>query len=109
MGGESRQDVTALLSRVATDDVRAYCRDHELEEALPRALAIVRDCLPRGRDLGLRIEVDPQVGDDWIAVDLRIPGTVEEFTQAYNEHTKRITEALLPESWLRICLARTMA
>ncbi len=104
-GVASSAESAPQKARVESEEVWQYCNEHGLVAALPRVLALVRECFPQGRDLGLRVAVDPEVGDDWIVVELRIPGTVEEYLRANDEYTQRLVASLPPDQWLRICLS----
>jgi hypothetical protein len=59
----------------------------ELLRYLPVAIDLIGRCFSSIQDLHLQLEQDPEVGEEWLVLDVTIQGEVEEVLNEYDNYT----------------------
>jgi hypothetical protein len=73
---------TAVAELSLPDDVRAFCRRHDLVDHLRRAIEIARQTFSIVGEPEVRLEQDPEDGDSYLVLGIRVRGDEGECIQA---------------------------
>jgi hypothetical protein len=75
----------------APAEARAFCAEHGLLLHVEAAVHLVKLCFPLIRNLALRVQQDPEEGEEWLLVRAAVGGTKEEALQSYRQYVRRWT------------------
>ncbi len=86
-------------------DVSEFTGRHAIRGALQKALELAMEQFSRADRWGLRVIHDPEEEDCWIAIDVWVRSSVEEFISEYDRYTARFVDAVPPEMQplIRLC------
>ena len=79
-------------------DLLRFCFKHGVVRYLLVTLDIVDQFFPQIEELSMSQEQDPEMGDEWITIDISIRGEIDEVLEKYNKYTDQfITSIPWPE------------
>ena len=85
------------LSEV-TPDALAYCFRHGLRQSLLIAIALLRQCFSSVHACRLRLEQEPETGEEWLVLDVTLQEDVEKVLAGCDAYTDRwIAQVPWPE------------
>ena len=90
------QAITADIS--LPEDVLEFCSAHNLLPSLQSAMSIARESFAPIRRMTVELEVDPETGDETIAVQVGVPLAVEEALSRNRDCTKRWVQTASAEA-----------
>ncbi len=80
-------------------ELQAFCRRLGILRYVPVALGLLEECFPNSDGLRLYSSADPESGEEWLVVDIRVSGSFKEVDRQYRVYTQRKIE-LLPVKYL---------
>jgi hypothetical protein len=80
--------------RALTEEAKATCRRLGIARYLPVIMRIVEECFPRITHLRTYPEVDPETGEEWLVILIRVRGSAKQVREWYDCYTARKCEAL---------------
>jgi hypothetical protein len=69
---------------------------------LPTALKLIERCFPATQLIRGQMASDPEVGDEWLELQLTLEGEVKDLVDAWNEYTKEWVAAVPFPNYLLI-------
>jgi hypothetical protein len=85
------------LSEV-TPDALAYCLRYGLWQYLLTATTLIGQCFPSIHACRLRLEQEPETGEEWLVIEITLQEDVDEVLSSYDAYTDRwVTQVPWPE------------
>jgi len=84
--------------------VDRFCESNELFSFLNQSIELAREVFSVAGDITLRLEKDPEAGDEYILINVPSTGTAEEIFQGQRKHT-RLTRGFPDSARSRLRLA----
>jgi len=78
----------------ATAEVERFCVQHDLMEHLSAALRLVSECFDLVKELSVRLQHDPDVGDEWVVIDAAVRGERQEVRTSYHRYLQAFVAAV---------------
>ena len=75
-------------------EIRDFCKRLGITRYVPIALRLLEECFPRMWDLKMYPECDPESGEEWLVLQIRVPGSAEQVDNQYDQYTARKIKAL---------------
>jgi hypothetical protein len=76
--------------------LRPLCRRLGITRYVPIALRLLEECFPRMRELHMYPECDPESGEEWLVLQIRVPGTYEDVQRQYRHFNDRRAKVFPP-------------
>ena len=83
------EQLCALGLSDVTPDALAYCLQHGLRHYLLLAIDLIHQCLSSVEACHLRLEQDPETGEEWLGLDVTLQEDVEEVLANCDAYTDR--------------------
>lgn len=94
-----------LAGLTASEEVWRFAVAHDLIAHLETAVRLVRECFPTVQAIKLLHEVDwEDENESWIAIDIKVVGTVEAVLEQYNRFTSGMVKLVPPDKGAKILL-----
>jgi len=90
-------------------DLQAFCKRLGITRYVPVALRLLKECFPKVRDLQMYPECDPESGEEWLVLQIRVPGSVDEVRRQYDDYTRKKIVAIPPRHIASIRLHHYLA
>ena len=85
------------LSEV-TPDALAYCLQHGLQQYLFTAIALIGQWFPSIHACRLRLEQEPETGEEWLVIEVTLQEDVDEVLSSCDAYTDRwVVQVSWPE------------
>jgi hypothetical protein len=81
---------TEPTSTELSSEVERFCTQEGLLRHLSVALDLVRRCFPCDQEATLQIQRDPDVGEEWVAIDITVRVDAADFLERYNKYTDEL-------------------
>lgn len=78
----------------ATAEVERFCMQHGLTEHLSAALRLVSECFDLVKEPSVRLQHDPDVGDEWVVIDAAVRGERQEVRTSYHRYLQAFVAAV---------------
>jgi len=78
----------------ALPDVVQFCMREDLANYLQLAGRLISECFPHHRGLEIRLEVDPETGEESVVMDLSVAGDIDKVLQQSDCYTSRWVESV---------------
>ncbi len=79
---------TAVAEIQLSDEVRAFCRSHQLLDKLGRAIELARQHFSIVGDPVVRLEQDPEVDEQYLVLEIRVSGDEDRSIQAHKDYNR---------------------
>jgi hypothetical protein len=79
---------TSVVDLPLSDEVRAFCRRHDLMDHLARAIELARRYFSIVDDPEVRLEQDPEGGEWYLVLEIRVRGDEDECIQAQKDYVR---------------------
>jgi hypothetical protein len=73
----------------APPDALTYCLRHGLQQYLLAALTLIRQCFSSVHACRLRLEQDPEAGEEWLVLEVALQEDVEKVLAGCDAYTDR--------------------
>ena len=92
------EQLCALGLSEVTPDALAYCLQHGLRHYLLLAIDLIHQCFSSVDACHLRLEQDPETGEEWLVLDITLQEDVEEVLANCDAYTDRwVSQVPWPE------------
>lgn len=81
-------DSTTVADLPLTEEVRAFCRSHDLLEHLGRSMEFARNSFAIVGDPAIRLEEDPEDGERYLVLAIRVEGDECESARADQDYLR---------------------
>ena len=78
---------TKPTSADLSPEVERFCAAQGLLSHISVALDLVRRCFPCDHEPTLQTEQDPETGEEWVAIDIRVRAETTDFLERYDRYT----------------------
>ncbi len=92
-----------------TPKLRAFCDRLQITPYVDPVIDIAAECFELVGPIKLRLECDPETGEEWLVVDVHVRGPVAGVTEQYHRYTDRKLAALPVAKADRIRLSHHIA
>jgi hypothetical protein len=79
---------TAVAELPLSDEVRDFCRRHDLLHHLNRAVELARQCFTIVGDPVVKLEQDPEVEESYLVLEIRVAEDEDESIQAQRTYSR---------------------
>jgi hypothetical protein len=79
---------TAVADVPLTDEVRDFCRRHDLADHLGRAIELARQCFSIVGNPVVQLEEDPEDGEWYLVLEVRVRGEEDECSRAHKAYNR---------------------
>lgn len=79
---------TAGADLQLSNDVRAFCQRHQLLNDLTRAIELAKQCFSMVGDPVVVLEQDPEDGEWYLVLEIRVAGEEHECIQAHRRYIR---------------------
>ncbi len=79
---------TAVADVPLSDEVRDFCRRHDLQHHLTRAVELARQYFSVVGDPAVRLQQDPEIGEWYLDVEIRVEGEESKCAPADREYLR---------------------
>lgn len=70
-----------------SNELTSFCSEHGLLSYIPVAIELIERCFPPLQDLHLLHEQDPETDEEWLVLDITLPGDEKQVLEAYDRYT----------------------
>jgi len=75
-----------ILSQLSSE-ILYFCYQQKLLQSLPNAINLTQEVFCNIDEQQIRFEVDPETGEEWLVIDITLPGEVDEVLDQYERYT----------------------
>ena len=79
---------TAVADVQLSDEVSAFCQRHDLLDHLGRAIELARQCFSIVGDPVVELEQDPEDGEWYLVLEIRVRGDEGEYIEAHKAYNR---------------------
>jgi len=70
-------------------EVNGFCKRKGISKYLKAAIEIIRNAFASIKELDFIIEKDPDTDDEWLLIDIKVDGTIEEILAYYDVYIEQ--------------------
>jgi hypothetical protein len=78
--------ITAVADVQLPEEVRAFCQRHQLLDPLAKAIELAKRCFSMVDEPSVQLEQDPDDGEWYLVLEIRVKGEESESIQAHKEY-----------------------
>ena len=75
-----------VLDDLLTPEVRDFCAQQGILKYVPTAIDLAKQHFSSIQDIYLRLEDDPEAGEEWLMIDVTVHGEVDEVVKSHNDY-----------------------